>query len=335
VCNGTTSLLALFDSIEPPRVDRAEPHFMARPLPGRKSDFLGKSVNGQPALLINSTAATTGAPPPPINLEHLIVDHGLECQVQQLTGPVLRGVFSVLQCVDADRLLQEYFLRSVVPIIHGLPVAPSYADIARAVNALAELFQRMASPAKKPIQGLWAELCVIAVSKSPRILIKAWHSTPSDRYDFSSGSERIEVKSASGSERIHHFSFEQLQPAEGIRLLVASMFVNEADDGLNAFDLVDKIRHRLSGEIQRIGRVDQVVGSTLGSSWRQASEMRFDFEEATASLRYYEPSVIPSIQGPLPAGVSHVRYQSDLSAATPSTLPPQSSDSDLLLALGG
>ena len=330
---GATDLITMFDSLKSPGPDPEEIHFSANPLPNRRHDFLAKGRDGQPALLISACGATE-VRPPSIGLQHLMVDHGLECRVRQETGAAITGTFSVVRCVDADRLLQGYFLRALVPVIDSLPAAPSYSDIARPVNALAELFRRLALPARKPIQGLWAELCMIAISRDPNALIAAWHATPEDRYDFSAASERIEVKSSSGSVRVHHFSFEQLNPPECVRILVASVFANEAGNGTSVFDLVDKIRYRVNHEAQLVERVDQIVAATLGSSWRHAGNVRFDFEEATSSLRYYEPSKIPSIRGPIPNGVSMVRYQSDLTAANPTALSSIPPSCQLLRALG-
>ena len=330
---GTANLIAIFDSLRPPEPDLEGIHFVACPLSDRRNDFLAKGKGGQPALLISACGAA-GVRPPSISLQHLTVDHGLKCRVQPGTGATITGTFSVVRCVDADKLLQRYFLRALAPVICSLPAAPSYADIARPVNALAELFRRLALPARKPIQGLWAELYVIAISRDPHTLIAAWHATPGDRYDFSAETERIEVKSSSGSSRVHHFSFEQLNPPECVRLLVASLFVNEAGNGKSIFDLVDEIRLRVNHEARVVERVDQIVGATLGSSWRYAAEMRFDFEEATSSLRYFEPSSIPSIHGPIPDGVLMVRYQSDLTAAIPTALTGISSTGQLIGALG-
>lgn len=62
------------------------------------------------------------------------------------------------------------------------------------------------------IQGLWAELFVISIASNPEYLLKAWHSSLNDVYDFNDGIDKIEVKSTSKSHRIHKFSYDQLSP---------------------------------------------------------------------------------------------------------------------------
>ena len=93
------------------------------------------------------------------------------------------------------------------------------------MDRLIELFRAMTTPSRKSVQGLWAELFLIAQSRQPTILVDAWHMLPEDRYDFAMDDQRIEVKSFSGSLRQHHFSLEQLQPPEGVKTLIASMLV--------------------------------------------------------------------------------------------------------------
>lgn len=313
--------LSLFDSLcAPTATSSGSAQFAARPLPSRPADFVAKGRDNQPALLIAVPDTSSGMRPPPITLEHLMADHGLECRVQQPDGSIHQGVFSVIQCVDADRLLQEHFLRAIVPVVQGLPLPPVYRDVSSAVNSLAELFRQMSLPGRKSIQGLWAELFLITSANRPNVLVKAWHSTPGDRYDFNSGTERIEVKSASGRARTHHFSFEQLHPPDNTRVHIASIFIEEAGNGQSIFDLVDTIRHQTHNDVRIAERIDQIVGATLGANWRQAADMRFDYELAATSLCFFDSASIPTVPEPLPAGVSDVRFQADLSLGTKANL---------------
>jgi hypothetical protein len=66
--------------------------------------------------------------------------------------------------------------------------------------------------------------------------------------------------------------------------------------------------------------MDQIVSETLGVGWRHAAGMRFDIEIASSSLSYYLSTSIPCIPGPLPLGVSQVRFQADLSFSKPTVL---------------
>jgi hypothetical protein len=78
---------------------------------------------------------------------------------------------------------------------------------------------------RKSVQGLWAELFLMARLRDPSALVAAWHSQLGDLYDFSAGSQRIEVKSAIGRIRRHHFTLEQVLPIPRTRVLIASVLV--------------------------------------------------------------------------------------------------------------
>ena len=119
----------------------------------------------------------------------------------------------------------------------------------------------------------------------PAVMISAWHQTPEDRYDFSASNQRIEVKSAAGRIRQHHFGLQQLHPPRGTNLLVASTFVESAGGGVSIAELADQVRSQIAGDPGLILLLDRIVGLTLGDNWRQASQFRFDKELAEQSLR--------------------------------------------------
>ncbi len=148
--------------------------------------------------------------------------------------------------------------------------------------------------------------------RDPAPLAAAWHVLPGDRYDFSAGSQRIEVKSATGRVRQHHFALEQLLPVPGTRVLVASVLVEQAGAGTALADLVSEVRSRVGHNPQLLLHVDQVVAQTLGDSWRHAQEERFDRHVAESSLAFFEPTVIPKVEPNLPPAVSGVHFRADL-----------------------
>ena len=67
-------------------------------------------------------------------------------------------------------------------------------------------------------------------------------------------------------------------------------------------------------------RLDLVVAQTLGDSWRQAQEERFDREAAENSLGFFEAKAIPSVDPNLPGGVSEVRFRVDLTGVPSANL---------------
>jgi hypothetical protein len=83
--------------------------------------------------------------------------------------------------------------------------------VGRALESLIELFRMLTIPPKESVQGLWGELYLMAQANDPVRLAGAWHARPEELFDFSEGAELLEVKSAAGYDREHHFSLDQLR----------------------------------------------------------------------------------------------------------------------------
>jgi hypothetical protein len=294
--------------------------FSATPIPGFPQHRLGKDPHGAPSLLVNVVDSVRRAWPTPIVLEHLTVQHDVDCRVSQPDGSVERGRFTLLRCTGTDPALHSYFLRIAAALVALLGPEPSDLDVSRAVDRLVELFRSMASAPRKTVQGLWAEVMLMGRLRDPAPLAAAWHALPGDRYDFNAGSQRIEVKGATGRVRQHHFALEQLLPVPGTQVLVASVLVERAGAGTALLDLVSEVRSKISHDPQLLLHVDQVVAEALGDSWRQAQEERFDRPLAENSLLFLESAAIPRVDANLPRGVTDVRFRVDLTGLPPADL---------------
>ena len=313
------TLIETFDSLKAPRVGEGEGlRFMALPIPGHEQHRIGKDVHGAPVLLISVSDELGRGWLAPIVLEHLTVQHDLACRVSHPDGATDEERFTVVRCTGADSALHTYFLRVASAIVSLLGPAPSPADITRAVDKLVELFRTLSVTPRKSVQGLWAELLLISVAHDAAALVRAWHVLPEDRYDFSAGSHRIEVKSTAGETRQHYFALEQLHPPPETQVLVASLLVERAGAGISLGELAAEARSKVGSDPQLLLHVDRIVTLTLGSGWRHAQEERFDRDLATKSLAFFEPAAIPQIGGSnVPPGVSNVRFMADLTGVAP------------------
>lgn len=291
-------------------------HILASPVPGFENHRLARDVQGSPLILIAVPRGRARTRPVPIKLEHLSVQHDMECRISGTDGVVEEGLFTVIACQGEDPALHTYFLRVLESVVMLLGPIPSRSDITRAVFSLAELFRAMTASPTKSIQGLWAELFVIARAADASVLVEAWHTTPEDRYDFNRSNQRVEVKSGAGRMRIHHFSLEQLHPPTGTTALIASLFVEKAGAGTSLAELLDQVRHRIGNNLDLLMQVDKIVGMTLGSSWRHAMDARFDYELARHSLAFYDTAAVPSISPLVPPEVSNVHFTADLSTSS-------------------
>jgi hypothetical protein len=327
-------LLRVFDALRvPPPAQGTGAAYTVHPIRGHPAHYVAKNASGAPTLLLTVSSQPDLPRPAPIELEHLMVQHDVECRVILSDSTASTGLFTVVQCVGTDRMLHEYFMRVSSILIPPLPVNASQTDISRAVAQLIELFRAMSAPPRKSLQGLWAELFLITRSRQPVALIRAWHMTPDDRYDFSAGRERVEVKSAVGRVRDHHFSLEQLRPPVSARALIASFFVERAAGGLSIAELADEVRSRVGLHPDLVLHVDRIVTLTLGSGWCRAHDDRFDAELAEDSLAFFDAAAVPSVDPHLPAGVREVRFRSDLTGLSPVNPRQLPGSSSLFLSL--
>lgn len=321
------SLVELFARLQAPEESGGDSNrFTAIPISSFGTYRLGKDSAGAPALLIQMPPdQPTHASP--IRLRHLYVAHDVDCVVHR-DQSTESGKFSVLSCVESDRATENYFLRVVEALLPSLGERPDGSSINEAVESLVELFRALGNPPIKAVRGLWAELLLITECQDPGKLLDAWHTVPEDWYDFNEGNHRIEVKSAQGEVRRHHFSLVQLLPPSGTSLAIVSVIVNRAGGGTTINDLIDELRSFFSGSPDRLLRLYKVVTLTLGAKWREAELEMFDRSAARESLAFFRPADVPMVNPDLPTGVSNVRFSSDLTGKVPYSVPE-------LRALGG
>lgn len=307
----------------------------AIPIPSFERHRLARTSDGAPAILIASRDREHRNYAAPVVLEHLTIQYDADCRIIQPDGAAERGDFTLIGCVDPDPQLREYFLRVAGVVIEAVGVNPSRLEISRTMEALIDLFRALAAPARKSVQGLWAELYLIARSRHPERLARAWHGTVGDTFDFSDGAQRIEVKSATGPARAHHFSLGQLAPPPPARAVIASMFVARAGAGESVQDLLRVLHRRLSDYPQILLRLEAVVAATLGNTIRRALTEAFDRELAEASLAFYRATDVPTISRQVDPRVSDIRFVADLTsvlALAPTEIGPEGLFGALLVA---
>lgn len=311
----STNLQELFESLVLPLERPAGRSLSAVAIPGAGNHRLAKDSAGSPCLLLRQLESAS--PSPPIRLQNLLVSYGVLCSISHPEGQQEEGTFTIIKCSSADPSLFPHFLRILSPIIATLGGTPSAAAVRRAISGLVDLFQALTAPAKKSIQGLWAELLIMRRATDPVALVAAWHGMPFERIDFLGDDQRIEVKSSSSRQRRHHFSLEQLTPPASTRLIVASVFVEPVGGGLSLQRLSDDIRAILASDPPLLMRFDAVLYATLGAGWNEAMEERFDLELAAESLQFFSSVDIPKIGQPVSAAVSDIRFTSDMTAVLP------------------
>ena len=293
---------------ESPKNDES---FAVAKLPSIKNHKIGISQTGQPMFFIECDERTKSKALD-TNLEFISVQFNRQCQLINNNGKIEKGIYTIISLKPDSDYLQEYFLKVVFVLVKSLTGKPLLKNLKFEIEKLISLFTKFSKPSLNTIQGLWAELLIIEQSKNPDYLIKSWHNSNSDKYDFNDGDNKIEVKSTTKSRRIHNFSLEQLIPNANSKLIVSSIMTIETGTGTSIFDLVELIESKLNDQIL-IFRINEMLAITLGEDFEKAFDIFFDYKFSVDSIQHYESVDIPTINiGIIPSNILNVRFDCDL-----------------------
>lgn len=284
--------------------------------PSRRGRYaLGKALDkhcrlaltheGYPALVLDvvPTGASFGH-----QLENLHYYPPRDLEITGSKGKTAVAKRAVLVCRSQDTPLQEAFLRLSLALL-SIGGERLTEDVLRdRIDELVSLFRAMARPAEQTIQGLWAELAVIAWSAEPAVACVAWHTQPRALHDFGGGADRLEVKSCSTGTREHTLRHEQLLELPQGKTLLASVIVREVEGGTTVEDLCDIVRARTDDNVELRRRVETIVARSLGRDWREAATRAFALDEARASLKVYLAETVPTILQPVHPAVTNISF---------------------------
>ena len=286
--------------------------YVARVIGRRGSYRIAKDADGNPALLIAQLVSSEATAVHPVELRNVSFRPRCICKVRLEGASESEEIFAVLKCTTDDVMLREYFLRSLSGIVASLPDKPDETEVAEAVGKLVELFRALEAAPRTSLQGVWCELFLISQAPRVRQAAAAWHVDPSALHDFVAGGQIIEVKATVGPHRIHHFRLEQLLPKKGADEIVASFVLEESGRGVSLSGLWDEVSSRKELTASLRERLSKILAFSLGRDWRMAPRVAFDPDVATANLRLYDATAIPTVDSKLPAEVTEVRFKSEL-----------------------
>ncbi len=286
--------------------------FSAKAIKGFENHRIAKNFNDNPSLLIFISEINQDFFVANQNLFNIKVTHNVKCEIET-DKKVSQNNFSVVSYIGQNDGVKDVFLKTCQVLIKSLGQSPSNKKIKQTVDKFIELFKAIKEPPKKSIQGIWSELFLIEQSKFPEKVILGWHSIPEEKFDFSFDKLRIEVKSSSTESRTHHFSSTQLNQINDTEIIIASILVNTSVAGFSVIDLMNKINGKLDNFPKQKEKLHLLVYSTLGIDVERVNEIKFNYELAKESLRFYKSEDIPKIESTnIPKEVSNVRFTSNL-----------------------
>lgn len=304
-------------------------------IPNAETSRIAKDSNGQPVLLFALAPPAYGLRLRNYRLKYLEMTHNVKCTITESGGSATH-TFTLVRFTSRSERMQEYFLEyanSLVQIIESNPTLELFSE---SIEILVRIFGALSEPRTKSVQGLWAELYVINNSQDPAILLSFWHARPEQKFDFDAGLEKLEIKSSSNLERAHYFSSDQLNPSAREKILIASVFVQQAsdDDGYSIQQMIDSISAKLHGNFELISKLSYIVAKTLGSSLEDSIDVKLSYTTAKQSLLFYSSVDIAKIQDTqIPKDVSEVRFRSSLKYAKPTDLSLMTSKGRLWAAI--
>lgn len=310
----TGEVAALLAGLPAPPI---EGQFHVRRLPGGSAFYVARHSSGSPALLIRARGAGRTVP---LRLAGIEAIFGMACRVAELGEEERAEVLTAIVCTSREPGVEGYFA-SVAGMLAGMLEAdPELTDVVAGIGRMVDLFQRLKQPPRRSVAGVVGELIVILSAADAVAAVSAWRSDPDERFDFCAGLLRLEAKASTTRRRLHSLSLEQAEPPEGTVGLLASVLVEQASGGFSVGEAVERIEGRLIDH-NSILRLRSIIADTLGSDLPLALAWRFDLQQALASLLFFDLRQIPAIRGPLPSGVSGVRFTTDLSNCSPLGMP--------------
>lgn len=255
-----------------------------------KRHLLLKGEHDEPILLL--ATAQRRSPRAPIRLKHVSIQFDARYEVTATeTGESSSEWFCKVACDASSASLHGYFVELLAATANSLPDQLDDSAVDEAVEALMELFRKMAMPSRASMTGLWGELLLINASSSPQRMVDAWHVAPTDDFDFAADAFRIEVKSTSSVIREHEFSLRQVRSGRPDDF-IASVVLRSSADGLSVLDLARRITPQLTDAGQV--KLWQLVIETLGDDAESTEWQTFDVASATASLMLVPARHIPA-----------------------------------------
>lgn len=268
--------------------------------------YVGMDASGRPSLLVENPNAASRE----IVRRGLRLQHRASCHVE-VAGTARTVTASLVACETDDPTLQEAFI-SVAEIVLSRLRSAADAEVAFILEELVELLDRPGEPSREGAIGLFAELLVISLARDPLAATRAWRIAVGDRYDFVSGSGRIEVKASGTRERRHRFSLEQTIPDKGTQAFVASTLVLEGSGGTGVRELADRVQTMVRRDPDATMKIQRAVIATMGLP--RSREPIFDEAHAITRLRWYNVLNVPAIRD-VPDDVDQVSFRVSLENA--------------------
>ena len=196
-------------------------------------------------------------------------------------------------------------------IILEIPNKVSQKQISELTRDIFDLFEKISKPSREILIGLWGELFTINSSKNVDTFVKAWHPETTDRFDFYSNNQALEIKTTTSNDRIHNFSYEQLNVGNE-KLVVSSIMLRQNRDGKSLEDLKNEILTQILNKNLK-DQFELIYYKTTGEITQEdIEEYKFDYFYTKENIKYFDLINVPKLVEKPMTGVKKIKFQSDL-----------------------
>ena len=130
------------------------------------------------------------------------------------------------------------------------------------------------------------------------------------KFDFTiSPTKRMEVKTAIGPERKHHFRHEQLY-YEDYDIIVVSLMLRESNQGISVFDVVDYCRKKYASDYSRLNIIENKLSDY---SDEELKGIVYDESYLEKNIMFIPAKEVPRFKEKSPNNLTNAEYDCNLS----------------------
>jgi len=208
---------------------------------------------------------------------------------------------------DSDKE-RDVFLELCPLFVSASKNANQEQALTELISILSAFFKDRTEPSIIELQGLYAELYTIVFLHDYLDVASFWHSVDKMKFDFSISEKlKLEVKSTTKSERIHHFKHEQLLN-NGLSIYVFSYMFRSDDAGLSLFDLIQKAKGIISDPRKQM----IVARYEKNTSEEKLRSICYSETYTNQHFKICMAKDIPQFNQITPEGVSNAEYDCNL-----------------------
>jgi hypothetical protein len=244
------------------------------------------------------------------NIKYLNLDHDVPCNIY-INNKKRKENLSILKCDSESENLKEIFLRSIDNFAYSASNDISQKEIYEMTKNLIELFEKITQNRNNDLIGFWGELFIINYLKSKEKLLEAWHPDKKDTFDFLINNYALEIKTSSSNNRIHNFSYEQLN-SKNTSIIIGSVMIRKSRSGMSLLDLKNNILKKINQEQLKI-KLQEMYDIMTGTKTKyELEDVKYTYEYAKDHTKFFNSKMVPRIKENLMPGIKHVKFQSNL-----------------------